>query len=247
VRVTWLGHATALFELDGLRLLTDPVLRSRVGHLRRRVPAPDPDLARAIDAILVSHGHHDHFDRPSIGRVGGDPVIVGPASVTTHLGLRPSITLAAGESTELRGLAIEATHAEHDGRRWPFPSAPRDAIGFLIRGSKTILFAGDTDLFDAIGEVGAPVDVALIPVAGWGPKLGAGHLDPGSAAEAVRRLAPRIVIPIHWGTLTRIGTRGDDPLWRAAPLRFADELAALAPDVSVRVLEPGASLELDPA
>lgn len=246
-RVTWVGHATVLIELDGARLLTDPILRGRVAHLRRRAPAHDPAVAAEIDAILVSHGHHDHLDLPSIDRVGGDPVIVGPASVTAHLGNRPSVTLAERRSTLLAGLEVTATHAEHDGRRWPLPSAPRDAIGFVVTGSRTILFAGDTDLYDEIGEVGVPVDVALIPVAGWGPKIGPGHLDPEAAAEAVRRLAPGIVVPIHWGTLARIGMRGADPLWRSAPERFAAQLGSLAPEVSVRVLEPGGSLELGDA
>ena len=78
LRVTWVGHATMLIELDGLRILTDPVLGARVGPLRRLGPAPDPGALGPIDAVLISHAHPDHFDRASLGRLAGDPLLVVP-------------------------------------------------------------------------------------------------------------------------------------------------------------------------
>ena len=88
--------------------------------------------------------------------------------------------------------------AEHEGSRGPF-GASADAVGYVITGSEVVYFAGDTDLFDGMHELG-PVDLALVPIWGWGPGLGAGHLDPVQAAEAVARIRPRLVVPIHWGT-----------------------------------------------
>ena len=82
---------------------------------------------------------------------------------------------------------------------------PGSAVGFLVRGSQTVYFAGDTGLFPGLEGLADPLDVALLPIWGWGPTLGEGHLDPERAAEAVSLLAPRIVIPIHWGSLHPLG------------------------------------------
>ena len=130
-------------------------------------------------------------------------------------------------------------------RRHPFaPLSP--ALGFLVASESTrIYFAGDTDLFPEMSDLAGKVDVALLPVWGWGPRLGVGHLDPERAAEAVRRIRPRVAIPIHWGTfypwaLARIWPR---PLAHP-PLEFARQVGQRAPDVDVRVLAPGEALEL---
>jgi len=106
-----------------------------------------------------------------------------------------------------------------------------------------VYFAGDTDLFDGMAELG-PIDVALLPVSGWGPRLPAGHLDPRGAAEALRLLRPRIAVPIHWGTFRApFGARPDD-----RPAReFAQAAAELAPEVEVRVLAIGETLALEAA
>ena len=105
-------------------------------------------------------------------------------------------------------------------------------------------FAGDTDLFDGMRDLPG-VDVALLPVWGWGPTLGEGHLDPDRAAEAAALMRPRVAVPIHWGTFYPVGLKR----WRPAPLheppeRFAARVAALAPGVEVRVLAPGDSTPL---
>ena len=120
--------------------------------------------------------------------------------------------------------------------------APARAIGFDVRGTRRVYFAGDTDLFDAMAELAGGLDLALLPVASWGRKLGPGHLDSGRAAQAAALLAPRVAIPIHWGTLAVAG-RAVAPAQRDDPARaFAAQVAATAPSVSVAVLEPGSSL-----
>mgnify|MGYP003704782279 CR=1 FL=1 len=132
-----------------------------------------------------------------------------------------------GERIQIGALRAQATPAEHDGKR-DHPLGPHaDPIGYLLDGSQRIYVAGDTDLFDAMELIG-PVDYALLPIFGWGPGLGPGHMDPERAAEAVRRLQARIAIPIHWGTLWPIG-RGEPPTEPAA--EFAEHCARIAPDV----------------
>lgn len=116
----------------------------------------------------------------------------------------------------------------------------------MIEGQKRIYFAGDTDIFDEMSQVAQPsLDLALIPVWGWGPTLGPGHLDPRAAAEALALLAPAVAIPIHWGTLypfalERLRPRAlSDP-----PHLFSRYASELVPQCEVRILEPGAATEL---
>jgi L-ascorbate metabolism protein UlaG (beta-lactamase superfamily) len=138
--------------------------------------------------------------------------------------------------------------AVHGGRRLPFVTHA-EAIGYVVTGSTSIYFAGDTDLFDGMEGLAPGLDVALVPVWGWGATLGRGkHLDPERAAEAVRRLRPRFAVPIHWGTFHPVhhGVRRA-PAFVTEPGRaFAREVARVAPEVEVRVLAPGASLPLPP-
>jgi L-ascorbate metabolism protein UlaG (beta-lactamase superfamily) len=115
-------------------------------------------------------------------------------------------------------------------------------LGFIIEGAQRIYFAGDTDVYPEMARL-APLDLALLPVWGWGPKLGAGHMNPHSAAQAAQLLRPRVAVPIHWGTYWPIGRRG--PRLTQPPREFALEAAEVAPDVDVRILSPGDTLELD--
>jgi L-ascorbate metabolism protein UlaG (beta-lactamase superfamily) len=147
--------------------------------------------------------------------------------------------VAAGEELRIGPLDVRATHAEHTGRRGPFGSGS-PAVGYLVSGSARIYFAGDTDLFDGMAELG-PLDLALLPVSGWGAKLPAGHLDPLRAAEALRLLRPRAAVPIHWGTFRAPFAPRHGP----APARdFARAAALVAPEVKVHMLRIGGSLAL---
>lgn len=230
-RITWIGHSTVLIELDGVRLLTDPVLRTHVLHLRRvAAPASAPDR---VDAVLVSHEHYDHLDINSLRQIGGTPRVVVPAGTAKRVRgwVEDIIELNVGDEVEVGAVTVTATAAEHG----------RHALGYLVTGSARIYFAGDTDLFDGMRELAPGLDVALLPIAGWGPRLPPGHLDPARAAQALGLLRPRIAVPIHWGTYTRIGLSRDE----AAPAkRFAELAATHAPEVDVRVLPVGGSLDV---
>ena len=237
--VTWLGHATVVVDLDGERIVTDPVLRRRVFHLRRTRAA---DVPVAATAVLLSHLHYDHLDLPSLRAFARElPVVVPRGGGRLLRGFSDVREIAPGESVELGRLRVDAVEAEHDGRRHPGgPKGP--ALGYVLRGSRSVYFAGDTDLFAGMAAL-APLDVALLPVAGWGPTLPPGHLDPERAASALALLRPAVAIPIHWGTY-RAGRRG--PNGSPAPAEaFARAAAALAPEVEVRILPVGGSLSME--
>ena len=226
-------------ELDGVRLLTDPLLRHRVAHLRRAVPLDPP---QSVDAVLVSHGHYDHLDRPSL-RTLRAPLVVAPTGLGPRLGGLAFKGVDEGDELQIGPVTVRATHAEHDGGRPPFGEGP--ALGYAILGTSRIFFAGDTDLFDGMDGLVADLDLALVPIWGWGASLGRGkHLDPASAAEATRRLAPKVVVPIHWGTY-RPAHRRSSAWFLSKPVDdFTKAAAKAAPDVEVRVLRPGEELDL---
>jgi L-ascorbate metabolism protein UlaG (beta-lactamase superfamily) len=236
LRITWIGHATVLLELDGTRLLTDPILRKRIVHLRARQPLPGRDELGRIDAVLLSHSHRDHLDVGSLRRLDeGVPLVAARGAVRSlrRRGFRREVDpIAAGETRRIGQLSVQATPALH-GR-------PGSAVGFLVRGTETVYFAGDTDLFPELADLADSLDVALLPIWGWGPTLGEGHLDPERAAEAVRMLRPRIVIPIHWGSLHPLGMSSAAFL-HEPPETFRRLVHERAPGVEVRLLKPGAA------
>jgi L-ascorbate metabolism protein UlaG (beta-lactamase superfamily) len=244
-RIAFLGHATVLIELDGLRLLTDPLLRGRVAHLRRQVPPARSELFAEPDVVLISHLHHDHLDLASLRIIGtGVPLIV-PVGAGEWLRRRGFVTvkeLGVGEVVKVGTLAVIAVQARHDGRR---PGGPRAAtLGYIVSGRHAVYFAGDTELFAEMADFPRALDVALLPVAGWGPTLGPGHMDPLDAARAAQLIEPRIAVPVHWGTLLPVGLTRHRARLGDPPRLFARHVASLAPSVEVRILSPGQGTEI---
>ncbi len=247
-RIVFLGHSTVLIELDGVRVLTDPLLRARVAHLRRRPALPDPGLFAAPDAVLISHLHHDHLDVASLSLLGLATRLFVPAGAGAWLrgrGFTDVSELSVGEQAGVGSLTLTAVPASHDGRRHP-GGLRAETLGFLVgarRDGRAVYFAGDTALFADMSALSPSPEVALLPVAGWGPTLGPGHMDPLDAARAAALIAPRLAIPIHWGTLQPIGSRGRSQL-EDPPRLFAEHAARLAPSVEVRFLAPGQETHL---
>ena len=244
--IEYVGHATVVVNLDGVRLITDPLLRNRVVHLRRVVPV-DAKALRGVDAVLVSHAHYDHLDLPSLEKLGKKVPIVVPRGLGGLLRKRRFevvLEVEVGETLTIGALSIRVVRAEHDRGRGPF-GASANPVGYVVQGSASVYFAGDTDLFDGMAELGS-VDVALLPIWGWGPGLGAGHLDPARAAEAASLVRPGLVVPIHWGTYfpIHLGLRRVPGFVEVPPSEFLAAMAQTAPDVPVAVLRPGERIEL---
>jgi L-ascorbate metabolism protein UlaG (beta-lactamase superfamily) len=256
----FVGHSTVRVELAGRTVLTDPLLFPTVGMLRRVVPLPDPAVWAGVDVVLISHLHGDHLHLPSLRRLGPGVRIVVPRGAGAWLRGRgfPRVDeLSAGETLTDGDLRITAVHAEHSGHRW----GPRlthgpatSSLGHLLEGAGcTVYVSGDTALYDGMELLAdRAVDVALLPVWGWGPNLGPGHLDPVQAAEAVARIRPRVAVPVHWGTLAVAGlatlpspARGRMRRLLVDPPRsFATEVAARGLDTRVLVTAPGSAVAL---
>ncbi|MFJ6014881.1 MBL fold metallo-hydrolase [Streptomyces sp. NPDC092952] len=249
VEVTWWGHATCTIEDSGVRVLTDPLFARRFAHLRRRrgeLPGPEAAVA---DAVLVSHLHSDHLHLPSLARLApGSRLVVPRGAVRAVPGLRSLGTalelriteVVPGDTVRLGEVRVRVVPALHDGRRLPVGRHRSPALGFVVEGEARTYFAGDTGLFDGMADAVGPVDVALLPVGGWGPYLGHGHLDAGRAAQALALLSPRSAVPVHYGTYWPIGMDGVRPHEFHAPGdEFVRKSALLVPEVAVHRLAHG--------
>lgn len=242
LELAWLGHATVLLDLPGLRLMTDPFLRDRLGPLRRHGPVPQPDAIGPVDVVAISHAHPDHFDGPSLRSLVGDPLVVVPTGLgraARYLGLRAQ-EVEVGEAVSMAsGWTITAVPARH----WRWPLAPRArTLGYLIEGPGHggIYFAGDTARYGSMRTFASRVDLALLPVGSWGPHISPGHLTPYAAAKVARDLGARVAVPVHWGTLYPPGL--DRVLGRrlTEPAKeFTTWAERLAPSTEVHPLEPG--------
>lgn len=245
-RIHYIGHATVLLEIDGVCLLTDPVLRPRITFLQRHLPLPPLDyLYRNVDAVLISHVHHDHLDLPSLNRLGKTRRLIVPAGTAKWLarkGFTNVEELRRDQTTTVGPVEVVGTYSAHDPHRHRFGWRAEASLGYLIQGSQTIYFAGDTGLFDEMANFAGMLDLSLLPVWGWGPTLGPGHLNPRTAAEALSLLQPKYAIPIHWGTLRPLGMgilRIRPAFLSVPPFRFASFAAEIAPAVQVKIVPLG--------
>ena len=157
--------------------------------------------------MLISHVHRDHLDRASLRRIAGPDTLAvvphGAAGLLRRMPFGGVREVGAGDTVALATAAVRAVPAWHLARRTPGGRA-HESVGFLVDG---VWFAGDTGLDDRMADLRGSVEAALVPVWGWGPSLGPGHLDPEEAARAVALVRPAVAVPIHWGTFLPLGLR----------------------------------------
>ncbi|MCV2394830.1 MBL fold metallo-hydrolase [Actinotalea sp. M2MS4P-6] len=252
MKLTWWGHASVLVVLEGISVVADPVLRARPGLLRHVAPPPSVAWQRP-DAVVLSHLHHDHCDLPSL-RALDAPVVLAPLGAGAWLrrkGVRPAQEAAIGETVRIRhGGTVTTVRAEHHGRREPFGPVA-ESVGHIVAGRRTATWlAGDTALFDGMRDLPelAPrgvIDLAVVPIWGWGPNLGPGHMDPDQAAQAVAMVRARHAVPVHWGSLHPAGMHWamshhlHTPGWR-----FAEAVSRHSPQTEVHLLAHGDTIAL---
>lgn len=217
LRATWLGHSTVLLDIDGVRVLTDPVWGERASPFsflgpKRFQPVPVAiEELPPLDAVLVSHDHYDHLDYPSIRALARRNVpFITSLGVGVHLeawGVPPErITeLDWWEQAELPGgLAITAAPSHHfSGRNLKDRNATLWS-SFVLRGTRhAVYFSGDSGLSPHFAEIGqrlGPFDLVMLEVGAFHPSWGSVHLGPDNALAAWRQLGSGRLLPVHWGT-----------------------------------------------
>ncbi len=245
-RITWLGHASFLVQLDGVSLLIDPALRPTLfGGIERNVePGVPLEKLPPIDAALVTHNHYDHLDLPTLERVKA-PIVAG-------LGLERwfrdrglfATELGWWSTTTVRGVRVTFVPAQHWSRRSLLDTNRTLWGGFVIEGTRaTVYHSGDSAWFDGFAEIGRrfpAIDAALLPIGAYDPAwfMESMHLNPEQALRAFRELGARTFVAMHWGTFKLADEPLDEP-----PRRVEAECARLGlPAERVRIPAVGETL-----
>jgi L-ascorbate metabolism protein UlaG (beta-lactamase superfamily) len=256
LRVTWLGHSTLLIEIDGVRVLTDPVWGPRASPSRHVGPKrfqPVPVSLRAmppLDLVIVSHDHYDHLDYPTIRQLAKSNVpFVTSLGVGAHLeawGVRPEriVELDWWETHELpsTGIAVTAAPSQHfSGRGLTDRNATLWSSMVLRSQRHTVFFSGDTGLSTEYKTIRArlgPFDFVMLEVGAFHPAWGDVHLGPENALKALMMLGGGLFLPVHWGTFSLAMHAWDQP---------AEALLELAPRASAQLVMPRIGEPVEPA
>jgi L-ascorbate metabolism protein UlaG (beta-lactamase superfamily) len=254
LRVTWLGHSTVLLEVDGFRILTDPVFGDRASPVRfagpkrfHPVPASLDELPR-LDAVLLSHDHYDHLCRDTMRALAGkDMPIVTSLGVGAHLeamGVAPGRIkeLDWGEHTDVKGLRITATPCQHFSGRGAHDRNRTLWSSWVIQSDRRkIFFSGDTGLTDQFKDIGreyGPFELTMLEVGAFHESWGDIHLGPANALAAFQMLGSGTLLPVHWGTFNLALHDWDEP---------AETLVRLAAERKLRVVTPKLGQVFEPS
>jgi L-ascorbate metabolism protein UlaG (beta-lactamase superfamily) len=255
LRATWLGHSTVLLEVDGTRVLTDPVWGQRASPVgfagpRRFQPVPvSIERLPLIDAVVISHDHYDHLDYPTIVELAKrDVPFVTSLGVGAHLeawgvGASRITELDWWESVEVgRGLTISAAPSQHFSGRGVGGRNATLWSSLVFQGPRhTAFFSGDTGLTPEYVEIArrfGPFDLVMLEVGAYHPAWGDIHLGPAGALDALSALGGGAFLPVHWGTFNLAVHAWDDP---------AESLLRLAPAQGARLVMPRLGEAVEPS
>jgi L-ascorbate metabolism protein UlaG (beta-lactamase superfamily) len=259
LRVTWFGHSSLLIEIDGCRILTDPVWSNRASFVPfagpKRFYPPSLPLASLppLDAVLLSHDHYDHLDAPTIRRLAKQPVrFICSLGMSRHLeswGVKPGriAELNWGESERLpSGCEIIATPARHFSGRTLWGRNRTLWSSFVIRTARhTIFFGGDSGPFPGFREIGnnyGPFDLAMLEIGAYDADWPEVHMGPENATEAHLALRGRLMLPIHWGLFNLAFHPWQEPVERLLKIAAQKQIPLLLPRPGIPVEAAGASL-----
>lgn len=255
VRITYIGHATLLIEISGVRILTDPNFEGKLAGILRRVSPPGISLDQLpkLDALLLTHAHADHLSFKSLDQLPQNIPLFAPKTVARWLarkGYVHAIGIEPGERMELGEgrLRIHTQQAKHRGSRYVIDRWRNSANMYLVETNKeSLFFAGDTALTDnthklvadTLWSANRQLDICLLPIGyapAWKPGFRRGHLTGQDAMHLFERLAAREMIPYHWGTFQHVTATAYDSI-----NRLRSQLQQHPKSDRVHILQPGES------
>lgn len=217
--ITFIGHSTALINVNGTNILTDPNFNNWVSIIHRsREAGMKIENLPPIDAILISHPHYDHLDKWTLEQLSKEiPIVIskGNGERLSELGFTNVVEMNPWDSLKIKNTKIIAVPAQHSGsRNSPWADFPK-ALGYIVQGDKAVFFAGDTGISEEFYNIGKrySIDVALLPIGAYSPRwfMKDHHMGPEDALEAMRMLNAKEMIPIHWGSFRMAFDGVDEP------------------------------------
>ena len=263
LRATWLGHSTVLIEIEGVRVLTDPVWGPRASPStlagpKRFQPVPVPLKSMPpIDVVIVSHDHYDHLDYPTIRELAKRNVpFVTSLGVGAHLeswGVEPALIteLDWWESHQLPrgGVTVTAAPSQHfSGRGLKDRNATLWSSMALRSANHSVFFSGDTGLTDQYALIRdrlGPFDLVMLEIGAYHPAWGDIHLGPKNAVQALTLLGGGVFLPVHWGTFSLAMHAWDQPAEELLRLCEKSGIQLAMPKLG-EAIEPGRADRVEP-
>lgn len=220
---TWIGHSTFLIQLNGLNILTDPVWANRMGFQKRLT---EPGLALAdlpdIDIVVISHGHYDHLDFPTLKKLKGNPqffVPAGMSSLFVRKGYKKVIEMNWWDQVEYEGILVHFVPAQHWTRRTMTDTNTSHWGGFIFESPvETMYFVGDTGYFSGFKEIGQrfTIDTVFMPIGAYEPEwfMNVSHINPEDSIKAYLELGAKLFVPMHYGAYRLADDTGPEALER---------------------------------
>jgi len=218
--LTWIGHASYLVQTNGLSIVVDPVLSSRIAVVPRNV-APGLGYAALprLDVVLLTHNHMDHLDLPTLRQLGTEPLYIVPKGIEAFLRRRgfPNVReLGWWEHTSVRDVRFTFVPSQHWSRRGLLDEDKTLWGGFVIDGEKRFYHSGDTAYFGGFHDIGkrlGRIDAAMLPIGAYEPRwfMKAQHMNPDDAVRAFIDLGARRFAAMHWGTFRLTDEHLSDP------------------------------------